>query len=154
MKPSYPVGIAAIQWWSSPSCLRILDRLACKGPTTPNVIAAELHNQEKYAYRLLRRVLINAGRVHVIGYEHNINGSPTPIYAIGPGESVPRPAPESASVRSKQRRKSLNAKFGTRITQKLLNPKRHGYPQVHIDGHRVRCADHDAHLATRTMGKS
>lgn len=142
-------GIAGVLWYRSASCLRVLDRLACKGPATPDELAAELHNQEKYMYRLLRVTLFGAGRVHISGWLHNAAGRPTPVYSIGPGKSRPEPKPETPSIRAKRRRASLNAKFGTGITNRLLNPGRYGNPQIHIDGQRIRPGDHDAHLCKR-----
>ena len=150
MAAPYPVGIRAVHWWSSASCLRILDRLACKGPAEPDTLAVELHNQVKYTYRLLRVILHAAERVHVCGWRHNISGAPTPIYAIGPGKDIPKPIPETASERSKRRRRALNAKYGPAVTNKLLNPGKYGYPQIHIDGQRIRTLHHGTQLAGRT----
>lgn len=150
MAAPYPVGIRAVHWWSSASCLRILDRLACKGPAEPDTLAAELHNQVKYTYRLMSVVLHSAERVHVCGWRHNIQGAPTPIYAIGPGKDIPKPKPETASQRAKRRRRALNAKYGPAITEKLLNPGKYGYPQIHIDGQRIRTLHHGTQLAGRT----
>jgi len=143
-------AIDRVRWWTSTSCLRILERLACKGPAAPDELAAELHNQEKYAYRLLRHVLRRAGRVHVCAWRHNISGRPTPVYAIGPGIDKPEPKPETPAKRAKRRRIALNAKFGKPVTQRLLNPGRYGRPQIHIDGRRVRTLDHGSQLVNKS----
>lgn len=84
--PRKPVtrGVKAVNWWTSPSCARYLERLECRGESTPERIATDCHTQPKYAYALLRK-LHDASVIHVSGWRHNINGAPTPIYALGPG---------------------------------------------------------------------
>jgi len=142
-------GINYVRWHTSPACLRLLERLACHGPATPVELAGAVHICEKYAYSLLRKTLHGAGVVHVYGWQHHHKGRTTPIWAIGPGKDKPEPAAETHAQRAQRRRRGLNAQFGTAITTRLLEPKKYGYPQVHIDGQRVRSADHGTHLAKR-----
>lgn len=129
-------GVRAVLWWSSPSCARILERLECKGPGRPDELGAELHITHKYAENLMR-LLKASGVVRVVRYRRNLQGAPTPVYALGPGKSVAIPKQESHAVRSRRRREALKARYGVEIANKVLNPKAYGYPVVYIDGERV-----------------
>lgn len=135
-----------IHWHTSPTCGRILDRLACKGAGTPKEIAADVHCAPSYAYTLLA-LLVTHDKAAVCGWRHNYQGDPTPIYRIGPGPGVAKPRAKTSAERGKHRRNSLIAKFGRDVANKVLNPKAHGYVQPHVDGHRVRPRDAGPMLA-------
>lgn len=144
---SYITGIMHVSWWTSPSALRMLDYLACRGPARPDDVAAAVHMQRKYCYRMFSAILKPAGRVHIVGWQHNTRGTPTPIYDIGPGKNKRQPRPETASQRAKRRRISLKEIYGSSITERVLNPRRYDYPRIYIDGQRVTSGSHHSQLA-------
>lgn len=145
--PRQPIarGIKAVNWWTSPSCARYMERLECRGESTPERIATDCHTQPKYAYALLRK-LHDARVIHVSGWRHNINGAPTPIYALGPGRDAAKPKAETASQRAKRRRKPLRELYGREIAARVLNPKHYGHPRIHIDGVHVTPGAHTSQI--------
>ena len=140
-------GIMHVRWWTSPSALRMLDFLACRGPASPDDLSAAVHMQTKYCYRMCSAILKPAGRVHIVAWQHNTRGAPTPIYAIGTGKNKRQPRPETASQRAKRRRISLKKIYGSRITEQVLNPRRYDYPRIYVDGQRVTSGSHGSQLA-------
>ena len=95
-----------VNWYTSPGAARILERLECRGELSPDQMATQCHMQHRYAM-FLCRVMLSAGVIHVRGWIHNTNGSPTPLYRLGPGRNRSRPKAKTDAVRSKARRDSM-----------------------------------------------
>ncbi len=136
-------GIYRVRWWSSAAAARFLEHLECKGEATPERLARECHAQRKYALSLLR-VLKRAGVIRIVAWRHNISGTPTPIYRLGPGLNLPMPTPETVAQRSSRRRKSLVALHGPRAADIILKKSR---GRIVIDGRIARPGDHDSQIA-------
>jgi hypothetical protein len=124
-------------WYTSPSAARILERLECKGPGTPEVVAADVHCSPTSA-RNLFWILQDAGVVHVCARIRQSRGLAKPVYALGPGVNVAPPKREPNAQRYRRRRAALISEFGVEVANKVLNAKAHGRPQVVVDGKRVR----------------
>lgn len=138
-------GARAVIWHTSPSCARYLERLECRGDASPDQLAADCHNQVKYAYSMMR-LLLNAGVVHVRAWRHNYKGSPTPIYRLGPGKSRPMPKPETTAQRCRRRRKAFIGLWGVEAANKILSSS--AVPgRIVRDGKTIMPRDHGSHLA-------
>lgn len=135
-----------IHWHTSPTCGRILERLACAGNGTHDDIAADVHCAASYASSLLR-LLLSEDLIAVAAWLHHYQGEPTPIYRIGPGPGKPKPPAATNAERSRRRRLALIKMHGPEIAYKVLNPKAHGYSRPHVDGRRVRPRDAGPMLA-------
>lgn len=142
---SKPTGIRSVRWWTSPSAARYLERLECRGDATPDRLAADCHNQAKYAINLCR-LLRDAGVIHVTAWRHNVNGAPTPIYRLGPGRNRPAPPPETIAQRMRRRRQSLVQLYGAKSANLILGTARQR-GRVVQDGRTLRPGDHDSQLA-------
>lgn len=134
-----------VHWNTSPACSRFLEFLECRGDASPNILAAKCHASIKYAYNMLTLLKV-AGVVHICAWRHNRNGSPTPIYRLGPGVNKSLPTAETTAQRCKKRRDSLVSLFGVSQANTILGTSRVKGRFV-MDGKNIRTKDHDAHLA-------
>jgi hypothetical protein len=125
-----------VHWETSPSAGRILESLSCRGSGLPEDLAARTHCSKPNTYKLLRQMHA-AGVIRIVAYRHNIAGLPTPIYALGPGQDLPRPRKQTPAERCAHRRLSLELDYGREIKNKVLNRKRKGCGYVYIDGKRI-----------------
>jgi len=141
-------GIRSVRWWTSPSCARFLEHLECRGDASPDQLAEACHNGHKYAVNLTLK-LKAAGIIHVRAWRHNKNGSPSPIYRLGPGKNRPPPKPETTAQRCRRRRASLISIWGRKAAEAVLEGKGR---RIVIEGHTVRPGDHDSHLAGKVTG--
>ena len=151
MKAQYRNGTDTIRWWSSPACVRIMEHLACKGPSTYQEIGKACFVATGYCYNLLSRILVPAKVVHLPAWRINARGPASPLYAIGPGMNKRRPAPETAAQRNKRRRDSMLELYGSEITNKVLNASRTTH--IVLGGERIRPGSHQSHIAGQWVGK-
>lgn len=143
--PEVIINPHGVNWSTSEACARILHHLECQGEADKITLAKKCHVSVEYTGDLAR-TMMRCGVIRVVGYLHHDRGASSPIYALGPGENVPRPAAELDVIRMRNRRQSLVTRFGRELANKILKNTR---IRVHVivDGKRLRPGDHDAHIA-------
>ena len=134
-----------VHWHTSPTCSRILEYLECREGSWREV-SQGVHATGKYTESCLR-LLHKARVIRITGYRHNTQGTPTPLYRLGPGVDVRMPKPESDAARSRRVRRALAEKYGREIMRKVLYAKKNGRPRVMVDGKQVRSSSHSDRLS-------
>lgn len=106
---------------TSPAMKRIVKVLAEHGPMDLHKLA-ELacitYKSLRYEYR---HTLVDEGKIHLFDWRKNTQGSPTPIYAAGPGEPAKRPK----KFTSKELRLRSGTKAQKTAERRLSNLKRY-----------------------------
>lgn len=101
---------------------RIVAALHALGPMTIDdlAVAACVSRRTLSSSRYYIKALLEAGRIRIVGWKraHELerSGPPVPVFAAGPGQSVPRPEPMSNSERAERYR--TTAKYRAYLTRK------------------------------------
>lgn len=100
-----------------------LPSLLATGPRTSRDLAAAAQREVPAVVVVLRR-LLRQQRVHVVGWQPQPKGPRLPLFAFGPGENVPRPAPVSHAKKSKRWRRTPEGAMCTAAYKKALHARR------------------------------
>lgn len=72
-------------------------------------------------------ILVEQGRIHILGWRRNKHGAMTPVYRAGAGTNAARPAPYSPAAKTRRWR-ARQEPAGTNDRPQPLRPKRSGHP--------------------------
>jgi len=124
----------------SPGAMRMLAHLQEVGTATRYALSVACHIDQCHAASEIRRMRRAGGLMHIVAWVRPDagHGSYAPVYAIGTGVDVPKPAQIPRHELCRRYREGLKERFGKDIASKITRGRNNGgADSVVIDGRTV-----------------